>query len=103
MTVAHPDVSVIIRTCNEERVLPATLSAVAQQHYSGTVEVVIVDSGSTDATVQIAERAGAKVVHLQRRFSYGLASNAGFEAARGSICLLTCMPGSGGVSLNRLE
>jgi len=89
MTAAHPDVSIIIRACNEERVLPATLSAVAQQDYPGTVEIVLVDSGSTDATVQIAERAGAQVVHLQKRYSPGLASNAGFSTARGSICVLT--------------
>jgi glycosyltransferase involved in cell wall biosynthesis len=88
MSLASPDVSIVIRACDEERALPATLVAIAKQSYPGTVEVVLVDAGSTDATVRIAERAGARVVHLGRRFSPGLASNTGFEAARAPICVL---------------
>src|SRR5580658_10211853 len=48
--------SVAIITLNEAENLPRTLASVAFAD-----EIVIVDSGSTDATVEIVTRAGAKV------------------------------------------
>jgi len=51
-----PLLSVAIITCDEERILARTLASV-----SFADEVIVVDSGSTDATVEIAESFGAKV------------------------------------------
>ncbi len=48
--------SVVILTLNEERDLPRCLESVA-----GCADVVVLDSGSTDRTGQIAEAAGARV------------------------------------------
>jgi glycosyltransferase involved in cell wall biosynthesis len=53
-----PAVSVTIITLNEEANLPRTLESVKWAN-----EVVVVDSGSTDRTVEIAKRFGAKVLH----------------------------------------
>ncbi len=50
-------ISVLILTLNEERNLPRCLEAV-----SWSDDVVVLDSGSTDRTVEIAEQAGARVV-----------------------------------------
>jgi glycosyltransferase involved in cell wall biosynthesis len=50
-------ISVLILTLNEERNLPACLSAV-----SWCDDVVVLDQGSTDATCRIAKQAGARVV-----------------------------------------
>lgn len=52
-------ISVFLITFNEEGRLPATLKA------AGRIadEIVVVDSGSTDATIDIAQAAGAKVHH----------------------------------------
>ncbi len=50
--------SVYLITKNEAVHLPAVLAACA-----GADELVVVDSGSTDATVDIARRAGARVIH----------------------------------------
>jgi glycosyltransferase involved in cell wall biosynthesis len=53
-----PSVAAIVLTKNEETDLPACLQSLA-----GVVsEVYVVDSGSTDRTVEIAERYGAKVL-----------------------------------------
>lgn len=48
--------SVVILTLNEERALPACLRSVADVD-----DIVVVDSGSSDATVAIAKAAGARV------------------------------------------
>jgi glycosyltransferase involved in cell wall biosynthesis len=53
----NPDgFSVLILTYNEERNLPRCLASVA-----GCDDVVVLDSGSTDRTVEIARAAGARV------------------------------------------
>lgn len=52
-------VSVQICTLNEERNLAACLESVRANH---PAEIVVIDGGSTDGTVGIAERAGARVL-----------------------------------------
>ncbi len=59
MTLAP--ISAYIRTKNEERMIGEVIRA-AQQVVS---EVVLVDSGSTDKTIEIAEGLGARVVRAQ--------------------------------------
>jgi glycosyltransferase involved in cell wall biosynthesis len=51
-------VSCIIRTLNEERMIGAVIKA-AQL---AVAEVVLIDSGSTDSTIEIADACGARVV-----------------------------------------
>ena len=78
------DVSVVIPCLNEaptiERAVGAALEALEQAGIPG--EVIVADNGSTDGSPELAERAGARVVHEPRR-GYGSAYLAGFEAARG--------------------
>ncbi|MEM8793769.1 MAG: glycosyltransferase family 2 protein [Pseudomonadota bacterium] len=57
MTATCP-ISAFIITRDEEQRLPRTLEAL-----SWVDEIVVVDSGSTDRTVEIAEAAGARVLH----------------------------------------
>jgi len=80
-----PDYSIIIPAWNEEELLPATLTSVLAAMASVTTlagEIVVVDNASTDATAQIAARAGARVVHEPHR-QIARARNTGAKAATG--------------------
>src|SRR3989304_1685683 len=50
-------------------------------------EVIVVDNGSTDRSVELAEAAGARVVHERRR-GYGQAYLRGFAEARGDFVVM---------------
>lgn len=90
-----PAASVVIRARNEGAVLGRLLRGIALQDRDD-VEVLLVDSGSTDDTRDIAHAAGARLVDLApERFTYGRALNLGCAAARGPVCVLVsahCVP-----------
>lgn len=50
-------------------------------------EVLVADNGSTDRSVEIATREGARVVHIDRK-GYGSALRGGFEAAHGKYLIM---------------
>jgi glycosyltransferase involved in cell wall biosynthesis len=54
-------VSIIIPTCNGGQIFSECLAAIKRQDYAGPLQLIVVDSGSTDKTVQLAEKAGAQV------------------------------------------
>src|SRR6201999_1034790 len=64
--VMAPPISCYIRAKNEERKIADVIRAVRL----AVDEVVLIDSGSTDRTVALAEEAGARVVH-QDWLGYG--------------------------------
>lgn len=81
----RPTISIVIRALNEAAHLPALLDSIERQSLTPH-EIVLVDSGSTDATVQICSQRGAKVVHIPPgEFTFGRALNWGCEAAKGEI------------------
>src|SRR5947208_6405466 len=77
-------ISFIVPAYNEETELTCTLGAIraASSGLSQSVEIIVVDDASTDATPEIAEQAGARVVSIHRR-QIGAARNAGARAAQG--------------------
>ncbi len=78
-------VSIVIRALNEAAHLPDLLAGLDAQRRRPD-EVILVDSGSTDASVAIAEAAGAKIVHIAAAdFSFGRALNVGCAAATGDV------------------
>ncbi|MEO0083683.1 MAG: polysaccharide deacetylase family protein [candidate division WOR-3 bacterium] len=54
--------SIIIPALNEEDYISSCLSAIKDQDYPGDFEIIVVDNGSTDKTVAIAQNFGVKVV-----------------------------------------
>ncbi|MDQ3812562.1 MAG: glycosyltransferase [Armatimonadota bacterium] len=77
-----PKISVIIPCLNEERRLGATLQALREQPASpDDFEIIVVDGGSTDRTAEIAQAAGARVIHSEK--GLGRQRNAGARAAAG--------------------
>ncbi|GAB7066132.1 glycosyltransferase [Mycobacterium hodleri] len=78
-------VSAVIRALNEGRHIGRLLKGLQQQTVKFD-EIILVDSGSTDNTVAIAEAAGCTVVHISKNeFSFGRALNRGCAAASGDI------------------
>jgi len=77
-------ISFIVPAHNEELELPATLAAIhaAAMDVAQPYQIIVVDDASTDATSEIAMRAGAKVVRIERR-QIAAARNAGGQAAQG--------------------
>ena len=77
-------ISFIIPAYNEELELPATLNAIraAASESGQPYEIIVVDDASTDSTPEIAGRAGAKVIQIDRR-QIAAARNAGARAAQG--------------------
>ena len=57
----EPLVSIVIPTYNSEKTLPLCLESIKKQTYRN-IEMIVVDSYSTDRTVEIAKRYGAKVI-----------------------------------------
>lgn len=84
------DCSIIIRAYNEEKHIGRLLEGIKLQTVKD-VELILVDSGSTDATISIAESFGARVVGIpSAEFTFGRSLNYGIkEAKRGYIVVVS--------------
>ena len=90
-------VSVVVRTFNEEEHLSELLSGISKQKIDGCeIEVIVVDSGSTDSTLSIAEKHHCNIVHISKdEFTFGRSLNYGCEAAKGRFLVFVsghCIP-----------
>jgi glycosyltransferase involved in cell wall biosynthesis len=82
-------VGVVIRTLNEEELLGTCLRKLAEQRSPFDLDVVVVDSGSTDATLEIARAWGVTVVEMEpSAFDYSSALNLGIRRAEGDLVLI---------------
>jgi rhamnosyltransferase len=81
----NPIASIIIRAKNEEALIGEVLTAAYEQTVHD-IEVILVDSGSTDRTLEIARKFPVKLIEIQpEEFTYGRALNIGCRAARGEF------------------
>ena len=78
-----PAVSIIIRCYNEEKHIGRLLSGILAQNRSDH-EIILVDSGSDDATLAIASNYPVKIIRIDpEKFSFGYSLNKGCENSSG--------------------
>jgi rhamnosyltransferase len=71
-------ISIVIRTFNSVKTLGSVLAGMALQPAD---EYIVVDSGSTDDTLEIARQHGAKIIIADGPFNYSKSLNLGFRSA----------------------
>ncbi len=95
MTGNLPQCSVVIRAYNEADHIARLLTGIRQQTIEN-VEIILVDSGSTDRTVEIASQYQVKIVRIgPHEFTFGRSLNKGIAAARGEFVVIIsahCFP-----------
>ncbi len=80
--------SIIIRAYNEEKHIGRLLEGIHRQTLQD-VEIILVDSGSTDGTVAVAESLGARLVRIPpRTFTFGRSLNLGVRAATRELVVI---------------
>ena len=75
----NPDLSVIIPAYNAEKYLSEAIASVRPQSWEGVMEIIVIDDGSTDRTVEIARESGCIVI-TQNRQRAAHARNEGKQA-----------------------
>jgi len=83
-------ISVIIRTYNEAKFIGRLIERLrAQQQYGEDLEILIVDSGSTDSTTDIVKKHDVKLISIARKeFNYSKALNLGIERSEGELVVI---------------
>jgi glycosyltransferase involved in cell wall biosynthesis len=79
-------ISVALITLNEEANLPRTLQSVMPLVQDGQGEIIVVDSGSTDRTLEIARSCGAKIF-IEPWKGFAAQKNSAMEKANGDWVL----------------
>jgi len=84
----NPVCSIVIRAFNEEKHLGRLLEGISQQTIQN-VQVILVDSGSTDNTVKIAIEKNVHIVSIDPEdFTFGRSLNMGIERAESDLVLI---------------
>lgn len=79
--------SIVIPAYNEEKYLSKCLESLKNQTYKN-VEIIIVDNGSTDQTVEIAKKYDTTIIQESKK-GVGAARKKGFAQAQGDIIVST--------------
>lgn len=81
----NPLCSIVIRAFNEEKHIRKLLDGIQHQSLKD-LQIILVDSGSTDQTVQIAQQYGVDIVNIQPQdFTFGRSLNLGISHAKADI------------------
>ena len=83
------ELSVVIPCLNEADTIGTVLSKAFKSIKEAGIqaEVIVADNGSTDTSIEIAERLGARVIPVKKK-GYGNALMGGIEAARGKYIIM---------------
>jgi glycosyltransferase involved in cell wall biosynthesis len=86
--VSKVETSIVIRTFNEEKHIKRLLDSISTQNYTNW-EIIIVDSGSTDKTLDIVKNYQTRIVKISPKdFSFGRSLNEGCRSAKGDYAVL---------------
>ncbi len=90
------NISIVIRTLNEGLYLGELLASIEAQESEHNVEVVIIDSGSTDETLSLAKQFDTRITFIKKQeFSFGRSLNMGCDFASGEVLAFVsghCVP-----------
>ncbi len=88
--MSAPAISVVVPTRNGAATLPAWLDAIERQQVVGGVEIVAVDSGSTDGTLDLLTSRVTTLLRVaSEAFDHGTTRNLAVARARGALVVLT--------------
>ncbi|MFQ5505739.1 MAG: glycosyltransferase [Planctomycetota bacterium] len=88
-TSHDPRVTLFIPTWNAGREFPDILRLMREQELDRPFEIVAIDSGSTDGTLELLEQEPVRLLQIpNREFNHGLTRNRGIQEARGEIVVL---------------
>lgn len=87
-----PKISIIIPAFNEEGAIGDTVCRILEQDLP-SLEILVIDDGSTDATGRVAMAAGARVIAHPYNIGNGAAVKTGIRSAHGDV--LVFMDGDG--------
>lgn len=87
--MSNIDISIVIPVKNGQRYLAAALTAIFSQEIDAKFEVIIIDSGSTDKTVDIIRRYPVRFYQIdEKEFNHGLTRNLGISRSKGKYVIL---------------
>ena len=83
------ELSVVMPCLNEADTLEVCLRKAgrAMSEHGINGEIIVADNGSTDGSIEIAQRNGARIIHVKEK-GYGSALMGGIEAARGRFVIM---------------
>lgn len=86
----YPGVSVVICTYNGKLLVGRLLESIRQQRYPGKVEIICVDGGSGDGTLELLQKYRVRVHHNTKRFpeGKGMGKAQGVRLARNELVLI---------------
>jgi len=80
------DISIVILSKNEERDIGPVLDMIFKQDIDKEYEVIIIDSGSKDSTLEIARKYPVKIIEIStKEFGHSRTRNQGAQIAGGEI------------------
>jgi len=88
-TWQEPSVSLVIPAHNEQDHIADCLDALLSQDFSGQMEVIVVNDGSTDDTARIASRYPVTLLDLKKNLGKARALNVGIKKAKGDIIIFS--------------
>jgi len=86
---SEPSVTLLIPTWNAGPEFPDILRVMREQTLDRPVEILVIDSGSTDGTAEFLRREPVRLIEIPNsEFNHGLTRNLGVREARGEIVVL---------------